>query len=92
MPESFKKPLRKDITSLEEEGVFKKVKQSMWASPTFAIPKKNDMIHVIFDFRELNKRIKRKPYPISNIKESVTSIGPFHFATCNDLLMGFYGM
>ena len=92
VPEAYKKPLRKEIERLEKEGVLKQVKQSMWASPTFAIPKKNDTIRVISDFRELNKRIKRKPYPIPNIRESVASVGQFKFATSIDLVMGFYGM
>ena len=74
VPEAYKKPLRKEIARLEDEGVLKQVKQSMWASPTFAIPKKNDTIRVISDFRELNKRIKRKLYPIPNIRESVVSV------------------
>ena len=64
----------------------------MWASLTFTTPKKNDTIRVISDFRELNKRIKRKPYPIPNIRESVASVGQFRFAACIDLVMGFYHM
>ena len=55
-------------------------------------PPKNGTIRVISDFRELNKRIKRKPYPIPNIREFVVSVGQFRFATCIDLVMGFYGI
>ena len=64
----------------------------MWASLTFAIPKKNETFRVISDFRELNKRIKRKPFPITNIRESVASVGQFCFAIYIDLVMGSYGM
>ena len=92
VPKDYKKPLRKEIARLEDEGVLKQVKQSMWASPTFAIPKKNNTISVISNFRELNKRIKRNTYPIQSIRESVASVGQFHFVTCIDLVMGFYGM
>jgi len=74
VPEAYKKSPGKEIVRLEEEGVLKQVKQSMWASPTFTIPKKNDTIRVISDFRKLNTRIKRKPYPIPNIRESVASV------------------
>ena len=37
VPKDYKKPLRKEIARLEDEGVLKQVKQSMWASPTFAM-------------------------------------------------------
>ena len=88
--EDYKNPLRKEIARLEEGGVLKQAKQSIWASPTFVIPKKNDTIRVISDFRKLNKRIQRKPYLILNIRESVASVGQFRFATCIDLVKGFY--
>ena len=42
VPEAYHKPLRKEITRLEEEvGVLKQVKQvkqPMWSSPTITIP------------------------------------------------------
>ena len=64
----------------------------MQASSTFAIPKKNDTIHVISNLRKLNKRIKRKSYPISNIWELVVYIDQFCFNIYIYIAMVFYDM
>jgi hypothetical protein len=46
--------LMKEIVSLVGIGVHEEDYSSEWASPSFAIPKKNGTIRVITDFRKLN--------------------------------------
>jgi hypothetical protein len=56
-----------DIGVLEEETEY----SSEWASPSFAIPKKNGAatIRVVTDFRKLNLLLKQMMSPISYSKD-----------------------
>ena len=65
-------------------GVFKHKNNFEWVAPTFTIPKKNGIIHLIFDFRELNKRIKRKPFPIPKIQHLWLKLVSNKYATSLD--------
>jgi hypothetical protein len=55
VPRSVEQQLQKaeEIVRLVDIGVPKKDYSSEWASPSFAIPKKNRTIRVVADFREL---------------------------------------
>ena len=48
---------------------------SVWAAPSFIVPKKTGDIHVVTDFHELNKWIVRKPYPLPKILDILQKIG-----------------
>jgi hypothetical protein len=67
-----------DIGVLEEENT------SEWASPTFAIAKKNGTIRVVSDFRKLNCLLKGHPFPIPKIGDMIQSMEGFTFATALD--------
>jgi hypothetical protein len=49
-------------------GVIEEDYSSEWASPSFAITKKNGTIRVVTDFRKLNLLLKRHPFPIPKIE------------------------
>jgi hypothetical protein len=77
-----------DIGVLEEEPNY----SSEWASPSFAISKKNGTIRVFTDFRKLNLLLKHKshPFPIPKIGEGdmIRSMKGFTFTSTMDLNMG----
>jgi hypothetical protein len=50
-------------------GVLEEDYSSEWASPSFAIPKKNGIIIVVTDFRKLNLLLKRRLSPVSYSKD-----------------------
>jgi hypothetical protein len=50
---------RKEIVRLLDIGVHEEDYSSEWASPSFAIPKKNGALRVVTDFRKLNLLLKR---------------------------------
>jgi hypothetical protein len=54
VPRSVEQQLRKEIARLVDIGVLEEDYTSEWASPTFAIAKKNGTIRVVSDFRKLN--------------------------------------
>jgi hypothetical protein len=59
----------KEIIRLVDIGVFDEDYSSEWASPSFAIPKKNGTIRVVTDFKKLNLLLKHRMSPISYSKD-----------------------
>ena len=90
VPRSVEQQLRKEIARLVDIGVLEEDYTSEWASPTFAIAKKNGTIRVVSDFRKLNALLKRHPFPIPKIGDMIRSMEGFTFATALDLNMGYY--
>jgi hypothetical protein len=66
----------KEIVRLVEIGVLEEDYSSGWASPSFAIPKKNGTIRVVTDFRKLNLLLKHPshPFPIPKIGDMSRSM------------------
>jgi hypothetical protein len=59
-------------------GVLEEDYSSEWASPSFAITKKNGTIRVVTDFRKLNLLLKHRMSPISYSKDSESRHDPFN--------------
>jgi hypothetical protein len=70
VPRSVEQQLRKEIVRLVYIGVLVEDYSSQWASPSFAIPKKNrySTIRVVTDFRKLNLLLKCRLSTISYYK------------------------
>jgi hypothetical protein len=64
VPRSVEQQLQqsKEIVRLVDIGVLEEDYSSEWASPSFAIPKKNGRItiRIVTDFRKLNLLLKRR--------------------------------
>jgi hypothetical protein len=75
---------------LVDIGVLEEDYASEWASPTFAIPKKNGTIRVVSDFRKLNSLLEHHPFPIPKIGDMIRYMEGFTFATALDPNMGYY--
>ena len=65
---------------------------SLWASPTFAQPKKTGDIRVLTDLRKVNTAIERKPFPLPRIGETIQRLEKFKSATALDLSQGYYSI
>ena len=87
---TYKETFKKELDRLEGLGVLEKVQQSEWGSPTFIIPKNDGRVRFISDFRRLNSMIKRKPYPLPRISDTLQQLEDFNYATSLDLNMGYY--
>ena len=92
IPKSVEKIFKDEIVRLVKIGLLTQVYESEWAAPTYGIPKKDQTIRVVSDFCKLNTMIKRKPYPLPRIQDTIQSIGQFKFASCIDLIVGYWGM
>ena len=93
VPEANKTVFKRTLDDMEKNGVIEKTyEDSDWASPTFGVPKKNDMIRIVTDFRRLNQAIKRSPWPIPTIRELLHKCCGMKFATALDQIMGYWGI
>ena len=82
---------KKGVEERDDNGVLRrKHGGSEWPSPTFVVPKKDKRISVVSDFREVNKLIRRKPYPMPKIHESIQKRSEYTHFTKMDLSMQFY--
>ena len=82
--------LKKELERLCKIGALRKCSNSVWATPTFIIPKKNGTVMFISDFRYLNKCLVRRPYPIPKTADVLQKLEEIHYATSLDLNMGYY--
>jgi hypothetical protein len=82
--------LHKEIARLVDIGVLDDDYCTEWASPSFAIAKKNGTIRVVSDFRKFNSLLQRHPFPIPKIGDMIRSMEGFTFAMALDQNMGYY--
>ena len=93
IPHALCNTTKKEVDRLEKEvALLSRNKNLNFLPACFIIPKKDQTVRFITDFRRLNKMIVRKPYPLPNIQETLTTIGNFTYATVVDLVMGYYHM
>ena len=88
VPRIHREVFKKDLERLGKLGVLEKTNDSEWGSPSFIIPKKNGTVRFISDFRRLNQKIKRKPYPLPRISDTLQQLEGFQYATSLDINMG----
>ena len=88
IPQSIYPALKREVNRLVKIGVLSENPSSMWAAPSFAIPKKDGTIRFISDFRQLNKSAKRKPFPLPHIRDMLHLVRNMRWATAVDLSMG----
>ena len=89
VPVARRQTLLLELERLCELGVLRKVNDSEWQAPSTIIPNKDRTVRFIIDFRKLNQRIKRKPYLLPNIKDTLLELEGFKFGTSLDLNMSY---
>jgi Reverse transcriptase (RNA-dependent DNA polymerase). len=87
VPKINKETFRKDLLRLVDIGVLTPVQDSEWGTPVFIIPKDDGTVRFITDYRKVNKLIKRKPYPLPRIANTLQELEGFQFASALDLDM-----
>ena len=63
---------RKEVNRLVLLGLIVEENESEWGAPYFAQPNtKTDCIRLLSEFHNLNRQLKRKPYPMTKIRENL---------------------
>ena len=80
---------RKEVKRLVKLCVLKEANEFEWGLPSFAQPKpKTNCVRFLSVFWNLNRKLKRKPYPMSKIREMLSTLEGFQYATSPELNMG----
>ncbi|MGH7954545.1 MAG: hypothetical protein ACREOZ_01140, partial [Gloeomargaritales cyanobacterium] len=90
VPKAHEEVFKREIDRLVDLKVLEPCAGSEWASQCFIIPKKNGTVRFITDFRRLNENLKRKPYILPNLQDSIRRHESFSFLTKMDLNMSYY--
>ena len=61
-----------------------------WATPMFAVPKKNGLIGLVVDYRRLNKVTIPDPYPLPRIEVLLETVGRANVFSTLDLMKCYY--
>ena len=62
VPKAYENLTKEECCRFESDQIWYHTLDSVWAAPSFIVPKKTGDVRVVTDFRELNKWIIRKPY------------------------------
>ena len=71
VPKINKKTFKKELYRLVDVEVLTPVQQSAWGTPELIIPKNDDTIWLLTGYRKVDKLIKRKPYPLPCIANTL---------------------
>ena len=85
IPKAYEKLTKEECKRYEKDTIWHHTLNSVWAAPSFIVPKKTGDVRVVTDFRELNKWIVRKPYPLPKILDIFQKMERFKYATAVDL-------
>ena len=90
VPKAYESLTKQECRRFQEAKIWHHTLDSIWAAPSFIVPKKTGDVRVVTDFRELNKWIIRKPYPLPKILDILQKMERFKYATAIDLRKGYY--
>ena len=90
IPKAYEHLTKEECKRFEQDTIWHHTINSVWAAPSFIVPKKTGDVRVVTDFRELNKWIVRKPYPLPKILDILQKMERFKYATAVDLRKGYY--
>ena len=90
VPKAYEKLTKDECHRFANDKIWHHTLDSVWAAPSFIVPKKTGDVRVVTDFRELNKWIIRKPYPLPRILDILQKMERFKYATAIDLRKGYY--
>jgi transposase InsO family protein len=90
IPRSNIEAVKAEVDRMVNFGILEEVFETPYASPSFAVIKKNGAVRIVTDFRYLNTMIVRYPYPLPTLSEIFTRLDGFDYCSALDLSMGFY--
>ncbi|KAL7568657.1 hypothetical protein ACA910_021659 [Epithemia clementina (nom. ined.)] len=75
VPRNVTEAFKKELDRFVDLGILAPVGATEWASPHFAIPRKDGRLQFISDFRSLNAQLLRRVYPLPRIEDILMRMG-----------------
>ena len=89
VPHINEEAFKRELMRMVDMGVLERVpadEDSGYGSPAFIIPKSDMTVRFVTDFRRINATVKRKPYPIPRINDTLQSMEGFQWVSTLGLL------
>lgn len=91
LPPAILTDVEKELQTLEEEGIIKKVTEPTdWCSPLVVVRKPNGKIRICTDLRKLNEAIKRPSFHIPNTEDLFAQISGSQYFSRLDCNSAFH--
>ena len=90
IPKAYEHLTKEECRRFKKVGIWTHMQATVWAAPTFIVPKKMNDVRIVTDFCKLNKWIIRKPYPLTRIQDILKKLEKFKYAMAIDLRKGYY--
>ncbi|KAI5148066.1 hypothetical protein ENBRE01_0080 [Enteropsectra breve] len=90
VPLKIRSAVLEELDRLQKEGIISPVRETAYASPAFAIAKKDKSIRLVVDYRALNEVTVKESYPFPNIIEELRSIPSSTIFSQIDLRQGYH--
>ncbi|ORD93650.1 YI31B [Enterospora canceri] len=89
LPYRVEEELKQQVEELIRLGIVEK-STGKYASPSFAVVKKNSSLRLVTDFRKLNAITVKETFPFPNVKDQLVGLKDATVFTQIDLDKGFY--
>lgn len=93
VPRINEEAFKRELQRLLGLGVIERVPDnddSGYGSPAFMVPKPDGTVRFVTDFRKVNATIKRKPFPLPRIDDTMQTLEGFLWASALDMSMGYW--
>jgi len=90
IPNINREAFHREIECLVDLKILEPTAESQYGSPAFIVPKPDRTVRFVTDFKRINSMVKRKPFPILRIGETLQSLQGFTWASTLDLSMGYW--
>ena len=82
--------VKKEIISLDQQGVWEPVDYSEWAHPMVVVPKKEGGLRITSDLTRLNRYVIPERFPLPRIKDLISNLGGAQFFSKIDLRKSYH--
>eukprot|EP00924_Labyrinthula_sp_SR-Ha-C_P013237 augustus_masked-scaffold_45-processed-gene-0.3-mRNA-1 protein AED:1.00 eAED:1.00 QI:0/0/0/0/1/1/12/0/1692 len=81
--------VKEKLDGMVEKGMAKKIRQAIYGSVVFAVPKKNNTWHMVLDLVAVNRVLHRDVNILPILETQVVNTAPARFYGCLDVVSGF---
>jgi hypothetical protein len=93
VPEALCEPLKKELDSLESQGIIVKISEpNNWVNSLVCVTKPSGSLRLCLNPKDLNKAIKRPHHSTSTIDEVLSKLNAAHYFSIVDTRNGYWNI